>query len=249
MSSVLTRSSFAAASLFVAASAVLSGCGIAATVSGAQDPAPVQETTGGKHASDNGGALPGTVATDDASAPPEQSASPTESESADPAAERVVDKADQQQAPSASLPGAAYKGGGGPVPAGAADASSISEAADGSGRSVAVIESPSANLRCEIYSDGQSGCQVKEGDKPFPKDPATDKPANYISTSGGGVPDRQAVPDKSVLATGAGAQRLNYGQQVEYAGVVCASESNGMTCWDVESGHGAFVNRAEITGF
>lgn len=28
-----------------------------------------------------------------------------------------------------------------------------------------------------------------------------------------------------------------------YAKYVCASEENGLTCWNTETGHGAFMNR------
>ena len=242
MSSVLTRSSLAGASLLMAASAVLSGCGMVATLKGGDEPTPAQETSTGQSSSNNGSGPPGAV--DSTS-----SADPSPSESTDPAAEREVPASEQRQKPSDALPNGAFRGGGGPVPDGAADASSISKAADGSGRSVAVVESPSGNILCEIYSDGESGCQVKKGDRPFPTDPATDKPANYIATSGSSAPARQAVPEQSVLTTGSGAQSIAYGQQVEYAGVVCASESNGMTCWDAKTGHGAFMNRAGLTGF
>ena len=36
---------------------------------------------------------------------------------------------------------------------------------------------------------------------------------------------------------------VDYGQVVYYRTIVCASAENGLTCWNTDTGHGAFMNR------
>lgn len=42
------------------------------------------------------------------------------------------------------------------------------------------------------------------------------------------------------------AQFVEYGQVIRHGETVCASESDGLTCWNVWTGHGAFMNREWI---
>ncbi|WP_165444815.1 hypothetical protein [[Pseudopropionibacterium] massiliense] len=44
-------------------------------------------------------------------------------------------------------------------------------------------------------------------------------------------------------------QVVPYGAAVYYEKYVCASEENGLTCWNTETGHGAFMNRDGVTTF
>ena len=44
-------------------------------------------------------------------------------------------------------------------------------------------------------------------------------------------------------------QVVPYGTAVYYEKYVCASEENGLTCWNTETGHGAFMNRDGVTTF
>jgi len=43
--------------------------------------------------------------------------------------------------------------------------------------------------------------------------------------------------------------KVPYGAAVYYEKYVCASEENGLTCWNTETGHGAFMNRDGVTTF
>ena len=43
--------------------------------------------------------------------------------------------------------------------------------------------------------------------------------------------------------------KVPYGAAVYYEKYVCASEENGLTYWNTETGHGAFMNRDGVTTF
>lgn len=114
------------------------------------------------------------------------------------------------------------------------------------GDPVAMITTPSGNVGCDL-SRQYAGCGVLQQDNPqvdergdrkwwvhFDGDKAT------LGVKGDapwfGYPDFPA-------------QKVAYGQVVHHRSIVCASEKAGLTCWNVKTGHGAFLSRAKIVTF
>lgn len=135
---------------------------------------------------------------------------------------------------------------GGPLPTTAKPAEVFAEG--NSGR-YALIVSPSGNIVCQIASREDASCVMKTMNKEFPRD-ESGAPMNEIAAGGPQVPEQRAPLGELLWQhEGVEAQTIPYGEQVHFDGVVCASERNGMTCWDVTTGHGAFLNKQRIEGF
>lgn len=177
-------------------------------------------------------------------------AAPTSAVSADPAAgsSPAASPENKSEAPAAGpVPGApAYAGG--PIPADASPISTVKKPPYGS--PIAVFKVPSGNIGCGIDTQGLQ-CRVASynTDKPY----GVDRNGGAIDTLTikGGVADMSYhgsdVPPWADRAFG-GSDRLKpqvvgYGQTVYYGPYVCHSAEVGLTCWDSESGAGAFMAR------
>lgn len=157
---------------------------------------------------------------------PAQSASPASTQSASPSATAPVV--------------GAYSGAGGPVPVGAVPITTT-YSNDRIGGSAVVVTSPTRNIGCDFTEDvATTGCGVLSlaGKGDWWVNIA--RPVADTSVKDG--PDFFEQPDSR-------AQVLEYGQVGYWGKYVCASEQAGMTCWNTETKHGAFMNRDGITTF
>lgn len=110
------------------------------------------------------------------------------------------------------------------------------------GEEILVISSPSQNIGCEL-GGSYVGCTIRERDVDAVgcPDHAT---ASFEIVEGAsamtacGVEYLGEVGD-SVLV-------LEYGDSISFGGATCASESDGMTCWDDETGHSMTVSRSGV---
>jgi|GEM_PF-358463 len=164
-------------------------------------------------------------------------AAPTPSDSASGSASATT-------SPGAQLPSGvrqaiadgAYVGAGGPAPANVTQASSV---LDGD---VAVVVTPSGNIGCDLAAQ-DAGCGVKSS--------RTGKDAHWwVPLGGADAPALSAhAQDPAWIGAGKKAQTLPYGSSVQHGDLVCASEQNGLTCWDLKTGHGSFLSRSTQVTF
>ncbi len=134
----------------------------------------------------------------------------------------------------------------------------------------AAFASPTGNIVCMLAGDPQMNrCDITERTYKAPARPA-DCPLSYGSSfaldgvaSIGCVGDTvlgQAAPgtDYTSWFTGPGVTSpvtgqpiaiLAYGESIKVGAVVCGSAKNGVTCTDVDSGHGFRVSRASYEIF
>ena len=119
---------------------------------------------------------------------------------------------------------------------------------------------PTGNIGCDVISgDSMVVCMLKESqwtekvDSPG-IDPKTGKPvqrrafqlqlkadgSSQVTAPGGA---NGAMGNRSSTKT------LQYGQMLHVGTFVCASEQNGVTCWNHTTGHGVFLNRTEHITF
>ncbi|NLT28992.1 MAG: hypothetical protein GXX86_00825 [Propionibacterium sp.] len=141
--------------------------------------------------------------------------------------------------PDQRLPEGAHPAAGGPVPADAVELTTVNSG-------FGVLLSPTGNIGCDLGFD-YAGCGVASmRDNPkMGSDP--DLGSHWWVT----LHDVPVVGPKTDIALymEPGAMEVPYGTSVYYAHYVCASESNGMTCWHTGTGHGAFLNRDVIATF
>ncbi|MDO5535413.1 MAG: hypothetical protein Q4F65_12275 [Propionibacteriaceae bacterium] len=158
----------------------------------------------------------------------------------------------------------AYPCAGGQLPAHATPASAI---ISGYGLQTAILRSPTQNIGCAITKepDGATNleCDVSSWSDNAPVAPTDHDPEiGYPSIRFG---DGSAPPsyggtkgDPPCHAPGAcpgedgrivQPQIVQYGEVVHFGGFACASESTGMTCWNLASGHGAYFSRANFKTF
>ena len=151
----------------------------------------------------------------------------------------------------------AYACAGGPAPEGAIELSPAGVTGVG-----ALVRSPSGNIRCGIsgrqYHNGYGflRCYVKSWHEEGRFTPESNGGPD------GGIPhvafDRE-VPVYRQMGTAPGeymfegqhdaTTEMTYGNVYTYGPFACASEETGVTCWNVETGHGAFMNRQEFLPF
>lgn len=109
--------------------------------------------------------------------------------------------------------------------------------------------SPSGNLYCAITSHGDeltAGCQAGSLVENLPQcdDPmVTSSPAIELYKYRGVGTESYCVSD-GVFVYDGGAPTLEYGEQLAVDGIVCESESTGVTCYDEGSGRGFTAARA-----
>jgi hypothetical protein len=177
-------------------------------------------------------------------------------------------------APTAPVPGA-YPEAGGAIPEGSTELEP--NVSSQTGLMGVEVHSPSGNVRCILVESlqyggcgsdavGESGAlgpDTSKSDFPAPGETPTINFASFGEnreswpTSG----NRTEPIDSPILIEqheapfglhNEGADEvhvLEYGRTAYYGRFVCASERNGMTCWDSVTGHGAFLNKATIEVF
>ena len=141
-----------------------------------------------------------------------------------------------------------YPGAGGPRPAHAALITAVYPLEGvASVPIMAVIKTPSGNIGCEITPD-YAGCGIQsyKADQPYGSDNGI--PRWWVPIDGS-VEKVEAVRHHLFSDPDREPQVVPYGTAVYYEKYVCASEENGLTCWNTETGHGAFMNRDGVTTF
>lgn len=138
--------------------------------------------------------------------------------------------------PQVQVPEGAYADAGGPKPANATPVTSVNPSG------IAVIKTPSNNIGCDL-SASYAGCGVLnyQQSKPYGSDEGGAKWWVPLDGSFSQVHSKGDAP--YFLGTDPAPQVLPYGTVVYHENYVCASEQNGLTCWDTNTGHGAFMNR------
>lgn len=117
-----------------------------------------------------------------------------------------------------------------------------------------LIVSPSGNVGCDL-TDEEVGCGVYSflQERTLGQDDIGSR--WFIMFDGSSVPEvmgNGGAPAYMLAQEGqapVAPQVVPYGQVVTFGRFACASEDAGMTCWDSTTGHGAFLNRRQITGF
>lgn len=149
--------------------------------------------------------------------------------------------------PGALIPGA-YPDAGGPRPASATPISSVYEM-EYSG-TFATLVTPSGNIGCDFTWDLQA-CGVISyiEDQPYGAEEHSG-PYWWITFTDGEYPFIYPKGDVAMfMFPEYPAQVVEYGEIVYWEDVVCASEEEGLTCWNTTTGHGAFMSRSGYEGF
>ena len=154
------------------------------------------------------------------------------------------------------IPGAplAYPGAGGPIPDNARPIRTLKSIGDSPVQN-ALFVTPSGNIGCmmNLADKPMFDCGVKSfmeseqfgiGELGTPR---------WMMEILGGYPREQTEPplyDDSVWPAGSeSAEVVQYGEVVNHGPFVCAVEGTGVTCWDSESGKGAWLERDEVVFF
>ncbi|MFT0846372.1 LppP/LprE family lipoprotein [Actinomycetaceae bacterium L2_0104] len=151
--------------------------------------------------------------------------------------------------PSVDIEGA-FPGAGGPIPADATPATAIRPAEEGYEYEVAVIVTPSGNIGCDLTAGTGSGCGVQSYAETQPHGSDELGPKWWIGLGGADVPEISSRGDAPFFVwPDVTTQTVPYGQSVYYGNYVCGSAESGLTCWNIETGHGAFMNRDGYQAF
>lgn len=125
----------------------------------------------------------------------------------------------------------------------------------------ASIITPSGNIGCDFWvSEGEAvlDCMVVSWwTEQAPVEPANESIVGdpwIIFGTGERVPfyggDRgDPLCFQEGACPGLEVQRVEYGEMVYFRDFVCASESNGLTCWNTETGKGALMSRSSFITF
>ncbi len=141
-----------------------------------------------------------------------------------------------------------YPGAGGPRPAHATLITAVYPVEGvASVPIMAVIKTPSGNIGCEITPD-YAGCGIQsyKSDQPYGSENGI--PRWWVPIDGS-IEKVEAVRHPLFSKPDRDPQVIPYGTVVYYEKYVCASEENGLTCWNTETGHGAFMNRDGVDTF
>ena len=193
-----------------------------------------------------------TVEAPEAEAPEAPKAEEEPTKQAKQAAAGEAEHVDRQ----GGIPGAplAYPGAGGPVPDNARPIRTIKSIGDSPVQN-ALFVTPSGNIGCmmNLADEPMFDCGVKSfmeseqfgiGELGTPR---------WMMEILGGYPREQTEPplyDDSVWPAGSeSAEVVQYGEVVNHGPFVCAVEETGVTCWDSESGKGAWLERDEVVFF
>lgn len=146
------------------------------------------------------------------------------------------------------IPAEAYRGAGGPRPEGAKKITSIRPDEFGTGE-VAVLRSPTGNIGCEFHESGAGGCGVESYIKDMKYGQDELGPRWWLGLADG-FPEISSRSEAPLYAyPDVEAQKVPYGEIVYYGNFVCHSAEKGLTCWNTDTGHGVFMNRAGFNPF
>lgn len=107
---------------------------------------------------------------------------------------------------------------------------------------VGSFASPTGNIRCSLEEDSAS-CTVVDWDYGDGEENCADADTFAITVAG---EDPSVDCGGSYGSTGT---TLEYGTTSAVGDMACTSESDGMTCWNVMTGHGFMVNRSSYDTF
>lgn len=173
-----------------------------------------------------------------------------------PAPETPTHDTSQPAEPTRGVPGAplAYPGAGGPIPPNARPVRSVKHL-DYGDVDYAVFKTPSGNIGCEMSLDGQPhfecGVMSYSENLVLGTDP-TGKPNWMVNILTGQAHPKGDPPlyfDEVWPGDTVPAEIVPYGDVVTHGPFVCAVEETGVTCWDSESGRGAWLERSNATFF
>lgn len=227
--------------LALSASMLLGGCAALGFGPGGAEPVAVESSSPAGNET-----APGVVESNGAT--PTASEQPQSSENSMGAGDLASDQGGKQAAPTAPMPNVPpymHPGAGGPLPESAKPAGTFTDSPNGR---YALVASPSGNIVCQIASTKDASCLIFKTSFGVKKNPEG-KWENEIAIAGTAVPHLAAPQKDPAWFAGGKPQKIPYGQQVHFGGVVCASEVKGMTCWDVTTGRGAFLSKGKVEGF
>lgn len=152
--------------------------------------------------------------------------------------------------PVRSSPGNDPKGlhplAGGPVPASASELD-IRHDQDSAARSA--LQTPSGNIYCE-FGPVAHGCGVTSYRAEEQYGSTDQGPRWWFDLTDGSRPAIDAVGDPPPeVSREHPPQVLEYGEVAYVGDDVCASEEDGLTCWNAQTGHGVFLSRGGYQTF
>lgn len=118
----------------------------------------------------------------------------------------------------------------------------------------ALIKTPSGNIGCQISLSGRAGCGVQSyiQDRKYPAGSGSaalnkwffdlSDNANYPEVGHKGDAPYYDNPNSDVYT-------VPYGETVYYGNVVCDSQEEGLTCWNIKTGYGVFMSREGYRAF
>lgn len=203
-------------------------------------------------------AAPETVVVTETAAKPAQQGQPAQptqqGQPAQPAQQGQL--AEKKPDAARGVPGAplAFPGAGGPIPPGARPVKSI-KTLQSTGDEYAVFKAPSGNIGCtmSVQHEPLFDCGVKslmDSGKLGIGELGT--PLWMAQVLHGRVREQTDPPlyyDEVWPEGSQPAEVVQYGEVVHHGPYVCAVEETGVTCWDSESGKGAWLEREEIVFF
>lgn len=107
---------------------------------------------------------------------------------------------------------------------------------------MSAVQSPTGNIRCELDGDTVA-CSLEETRYDGDVEDCGDSPFTIRATG------EDVALDCEGTIGAEGAQTLEYGETAVDGNVACTSRDDGMTCWDVRSGHGFMVSRGTYETF
>lgn len=142
------------------------------------------------------------------------------------------------------VPGAHPAAGTRAVPPGAVPMGTV----EAYGRQVAVFRTASGGMGCE-FEPGWAGCGVNNWIRNSPEGrPSVGGSSWWVDLGVQGEPSLIPRGDLPAFENPA-APILSPGEIVVHGDYVCASEQAGLTCWNIQTGHGAFMSETDFRPF
>lgn len=118
----------------------------------------------------------------------------------------------------------------------------VSPAPDGA-HEMTELQSPSGNITCQLEKDTVACSIVERGFTGAGLEDCSDGPFSMKVSKGTAV---RACGSSYLSDT---AETLDYEESAKHGSTACTSRSEGMTCWNTDTGHGFSVNRASYETF
>ncbi len=119
------------------------------------------------------------------------------------------------------------------------------------GGEYASLKTPSGNIGCD-FSRETAGCGVMSylTDKPYGSDGSFPR---WWFNLVGDIPQIGSKGDIPIFGEPSldfgKPYILNYGESAFFGRTACSSEEKGLTCWNIDTGHGIFLSREEYRSF